>query len=81
MDGDASIWDELRLARVCEELDRASPGTVLAAAKTFARAAMVTHPAAMRLMFKETFRASSGYSLEQTEALRASVNLATEKPS
>lgn len=79
--GDTSVWDELRLARFCEELDRASSKEVLAMAKTLARAVMVSHPAAIRLMIREAIRASSGYSQLETEALAASVMRDTEKPS
>lgn len=79
--GDTSVWDELRLARFCEELDKASAPDVLAMAKTLARAVMVTHPAAMRLMIRETIRASTGYSEAQTAALVASVMATTKKPS
>lgn len=68
--GDTSVWDELRCARFCEALDKAPASDVLAMAKTLARAAMVTHPAAMRLMIREAIRAQSGYSPAETEALR-----------
>lgn len=80
-EGDPSIWDELRLAKVCAELEVAPRERLLAAAKVFARAAIVTHPGMMRVMFKETFRAASGYSPAAIDALRASVTEATEKPS
>ncbi len=79
--GDTSVWDELRCSEFCKELEKASAPEVLAMAKTLARAVMVSHPAAIRLMIREAIRAGSGYSEAQTAALAAGVTQATEKPS